>query len=79
MVLPLSQKVAIFTNSVQGLSQQSPFLTFFQANLRAGFLNKLLILSKKNSTFVLVCSFFGSCIFTVFPTFYLKGNLNYHA
>ena len=45
----------------------------FDPILRAGFLDKILDLSNKRSTFVLVSGFYGCCIFTILPKYYLKG------
>ena len=62
MVPPLSQKVAIFTNFGQGLSSKVGFFLIFRPTLRAGFFDKMLALSNKKSTFVLISGFFGYCI-----------------
>ena len=37
------------------------------------FFNKMLALSNKKSTFVLVSGYFGCCIFTILFKYYLKG------
>ena len=73
MVPPLSQKVAIFTNFGQGLSSKVGFFLIFGPILRAGFFDKMLALSNKKSTFVLVFGFFVCCIFTSLLKYYLKG------
>ena len=57
MVPPLSQKVAIFINLGQGLSSKVGFFHNFLANLRACCFGKMLDLSNKKSTFVLVSGF----------------------
>ena len=57
MVPPLSRKVAIFTNLGQGLSQIVGFFLFLYSTLRAGFSDKLLAVSNKKSSFVLVSGF----------------------
>ena len=75
MVPTLSQKRAIFTNSGQGLSQKVRAFLLFELILRAGFFDKMLPLSSKKSTFVLVSGFFGCCIFTVLLKYYLKGRV----
>ena len=72
MVPPLSQKVAIFTNFGHGLSSKVGFLLIFWPILRAGFFDKMLALSNKKSTFVLISVFFGCCIFTILLKNYLK-------
>ena len=54
MAPPLSKKWLIFTNLGQGLSQKVVFFLIFELILRAGFFDKLLALSNKKSTFVLV-------------------------
>ena len=69
----------VFINFGQGLSLKVGFfLNFcgyhkFLANLRAGFFDKMLALSNKKSTFVLVSGFFGCCIITVLFKYYLKS------
>ena len=73
MVTPLSQKVAIFTNFGQGLSSKVGFFLIFWPILRAGFFDKMLALSNKKSTFVLISGFFGCYIYTIFFKNYLKG------
>ena len=73
MVPPLSQKVAIFTNLGQGLSSEVGFSLIFWPILRAGFFDKMLALSNKKSTFVLVSGFFGCCILTILFKYYLKS------
>ena len=72
MVPPLSQKVAFFANLGQGLSQKVGFFLIFQQIVQPGFLDKMLALSNKKCTFVLVSGFFGRCIFTILPKYYLK-------
>ena len=62
MVPPLSQKVAIFTNFGQGLSSKVGFFLIFRPILRAGFFDKMLALSNKKSTFVLISGLFGCCM-----------------
>ena len=74
MVPPLSQKWLISTNLGQGLSQEVGFLLIFEPILRAGFFDKMLALSNKKSTFLLVSGFFGCCIFTILFKYYLKGH-----
>ena len=39
----------------------------------AGLFDKMLALSNKKSTFVLVSGFFGCCIFTILFKYYLKS------
>ena len=73
MVPNLSPKMAIFTNSAQGLSQKVGVVLLFELILRAGFFDKMLSLSSKKSTFVLVSGFFGCCIFTILFKYYSKG------
>ena len=46
----------------------------FYPILRAGFFDKMLALSNKKSTFVLVSGFFGCRIFTILLKYYLKGH-----
>ena len=58
------KKWLIFTNLGQGLSQKVGFLLIYEPILRAGFFDKMLALSNKKSTFVLVSGFFG-CICTI--------------
>ena len=72
MVPPLSQKVAIFTSFGQGLSSKVGFFLFFWPILRAGFFDKMLALSNKKSTFVLISGFFGCCTFTILFKNYLR-------
>ena len=50
-------KWLIFTNLGQGLSQKVGFFLIFEPILRAGFFDKMLALSNKKSTFVLVSGF----------------------
>ena len=57
MVPPVSQKVAIFTNLGQGLSETVVFFLRFEPFLLAGFSDKTLSLSNQKSTFVLVSGF----------------------
>ena len=64
MVPPLSQKVAFFTNSNQGLFSKVRFFLIFSQFYELAFFDKMLALSNKKSTFVLVSGFFGCCIFT---------------
>ena len=72
MVPPLSQKWLFFTNFGQGLSSKVGFFLFFWPILRAGFFDKMLALSNKKSTFVLISGFFDCCIFTSLFKNYLK-------
>ena len=62
MVPPLSQKWLFFTNFGQGLPSKAGFFLIFLRILRAGFFDKMLALSNKKSTFVLISGFFGFCI-----------------
>ena len=48
------------------------FLNFF-ANFKSVFFDKMLALSNKKSTFVLVSGFFGCFIFTILFKYYLKS------
>ena len=48
------------------------FLNFL-ANFKSGFFDKMLALSNKKSTFVLVSCFFGCFIFTILFKYYLKS------
>ena len=57
MVPPLSKRWLIFTNLDQGLSKKAGFSLIFEPILRAGFSDKMLTLSSKKSTFVLVSGF----------------------
>ena len=67
MVLPLSQKVAIFfANFGQGLSSKVGFFLIFWPILQVGFFDKMLALSNKKSIFVLISGFFGFYICTIF-------------
>ena len=66
-------KVAFFTNLGQGLSQKISFFLIFEQTVRLGFLDKMSALLNQKSTFVLVSSFFGRCIYTVLPKYYLKS------
>ena len=56
-----------FTNSGQGLSQKVGFFLLFGPILRSGFFGKMLRLSNKKSTFVLVSDFFYCCISNIIP------------
>ena len=63
MVPPLSQTVAnFFPNFGQGLSRKVGFFLIFEPILRPGFFDKILALSIKKATFVLVS--------IIFPQFY---------
>ena len=64
-------KSGLFTNLGEGLSKKVGFLLVFEQIVR--FLDKMLALSNKKSTFVLVFDFFGRCSFTILPKYYLKG------
>ena len=55
----------ISTKLGQGLSQKAGLFLIFEPILRAGFCDKMLALSNKKSTLVLVSGFFGCCIFTI--------------
>ena len=57
----------------QGLSSKVCFSLIFWPILRAGFFDKMLALSNKKSTFVLISGFFGCYICTIFFKNYLKG------
>ena len=70
MVLPLSKKVAFFTDLGPGLSQKVGFFLIFEQIVRPSFLDKLLALSNKKSTFVLVFGVFGCCILTILPIYF---------
>ena len=50
-------KVANFTNLGKGLSQKAGFFLIFEPVVRTGFSDKMLALSNKKSTFVLVSGF----------------------
>ena len=65
MVPSLSQKVANFYYLGQCLSQKVGFFLIFEPILRAGFFDKMLALSNKKSTIVLVSGFLCCCIFTI--------------
>ena len=52
--------------------QKLAFFKIFWPILRAGFFDKMLALSNKKSTFVLIFGFFGCCIFTILLKNYLK-------
>ena len=66
MVPPLSQKVAIFYQLGQGLSSKVGFFLIFYPILRAVFSEKMLALSNKKSTIVLVSGFFWLLYFHSF-------------
>ena len=53
--------------------QKLAFSCLFWPILQAGFFDKMLALSNKKSTFVLVSGYFGCCIFTILFKYYLKG------
>ena len=74
MVHLCPEKWQIFSKLDQGLSQKVGFFLIFESILRAGFLEKMLALLNKKSTFVLVSGVFGCCIFTIFFKYYLKGH-----
>ena len=57
---------------ILGLSSKVGFFLIFWPILRAGFFDKMLALSNKKSTFVLISGFFGFCIFTILLKNYLK-------
>ena len=57
MVPPLSQKWLFVTNLGQSFSQKVDFFLIFEAILRTGFLDKMLAVSNKKSTFVFVSGF----------------------
>ena len=67
------KKWLFFTNFGQGLSSKVGFFLIFWPILRAGFFDKMLALSNKKSTFVLISGFFGCYIYTIFFKNYLKG------
>ena len=72
IVPPLSQKWLFFTNFGQGLSSKVGFFLIFWPIVQAGFFDKMLALSNKKSTFVLISGLFGCCIFTILFKNYLK-------
>ena len=49
------------------------FFSLFESILQAGFFDKMLALSNKNSTFAFVSGFFYCCIFTMLLKSYSKG------
>ena len=53
--------------------QKLAFLNFFSQFYELVFFGKMLALSNKKSTFVLVSDFSGCCIFTLSFKYYLKG------
>ena len=67
------KKWLFFTNLGQDLSSKVGFFLIFHPILQAGFFDKMLALSNKKSTFVLVSGFFGCCIFTILFKYYLKS------
>ena len=67
------KKWLFFNNLGQGLSSKVGFFLIVWPILRAGFFDKMLALSNKKSTFVLVFGFFSCCIFTILFKYYLKG------
>ena len=71
MALPLFHKVANFWAKV--CPKMLAFPSFLSLSLELA-LDKMLALSNKKSTFVLVSGFFGCCIFTVLFNYYLKGH-----
>ena len=66
------KKWLFFTNFGQGLSSKVGFFLMFWPTLRVGFFDKMLALSNKKSTFVLISGLFGCCIFTILFKNYLK-------
>ena len=67
------KKWLFFTNLGQGLSSKVGFFLIFYPILGDGFFDKMLALSNKKTTFVLVSGFFGCCIFTILFKYYLKS------
>ena len=65
MIQPLSQDMANFYYLGQGRSKGLSQKLAFEPILRASFFEKMLALSNKKSTFVLVSGFFGCCIFAI--------------
>ena len=53
---------------------ESWLFLIFEPILRAGFFDKMLALSNKKTTFVLISKLFGCCIFTIWPKYYLTKN-----
>ena len=72
MVPPLSQKVAIFYQFWSRFVLKSWLFLNFLANFTSWPFEKMLALSDKKSTFVLISGFFGCCIFTILFKNYLK-------
>ena len=68
------KKWLIFTNLGQGLSQKVSLFLISEPILRVGFFDKMLALSNKKSTFVLVSGFYGCCIVNILFKYYLKGH-----
>ena len=68
-----SKKWLIFTNLGEDLSKKVGVFLIFEPILRAGFFDKMLALSRKRSTFVLVPGLFDCCIFTSLFKYYSKG------
>ena len=68
-----TKKWLAFTNLGQGLSQNVGFFSTFEPYLGAGFPDKMLAFPDKKSTFTLFMAFFGRCILTSLPKYYLKG------
>ena len=64
-----------FTNSGQGLSQKVGFFSTFEPIFRAGFFDKMLALSNKKSTFVLVSGFFKQHVKLCPPKYWLKWQI----
>ena len=70
MVPPLSQKVAIFYQFGSMFILKSWLFLNFLANFMSWLFDKMLALSNKKSTFVLVSGFFG-CLFSQFCSNYI--------
>ena len=67
------KKWLFVANFGQGLSSKVGFFLIFLPILRAGFFDKMLAVSNKKSTFVLLSGFFWLLFFTILFKYYLKG------
>ena len=67
MIPPLSQTWLFFSNLGQDLSKKLAFSSFFYPILEDSFLDKMLALSNKKSTFVLVYGFLTVVLSQFFP------------
>ena len=75
MVPPLSQKVAYsYLLRSRFVSKSWPFLNFLANFTNWLIFDKMLALSNKKPTFLLVSGFFGCCLFTILFKYYLKGH-----